>query len=178
MDFMPLQWKLETRNIKEVVPNDKNPRKISKKATKDLETSIRKFGLCQPIVLNRDGKILGGHQRVRALETLGYTTIDVIIPHKNLTKKEEDELTIRLNKNMGIWDIDLLANHWEPKELCEWGFSMEELGIESIPDQQEQPKKFAISIDCIDQDQLDLIEKHIANIVNDFSGAKYKVKVK
>lgn len=173
-----MKWKLEHRKIQEVYPNAKNPRKLSKHQAQELKNSLKRFGLCQPIVLSHDGTIIGGHQRVLTLRALGYDSVAVYLPESPLTQEEEEELAIRLNKNVGDWDIDLLANHWEPEKLLEWGFSMEELHLESIPGQTEDPKKFSINISCTDQDQLELIEKHIADIVNDFSGAKYKVKVK
>jgi hypothetical protein len=173
-----MKWRLETRKLSEIIPNEKNPRKISKKAASELELSLRRFGLCQPLVLSGTGTLLGGHQRARALRAIGQHDVEVYIPIEPLSQEEEEELTIRLNKNIGSWDFDLLANHWEPEKLLEWGFSMEELHLESIPEQQEPPKKFSINIACTDQDQLELLEKHIADIVNDFSGAKYKVKVK
>lgn len=43
---------------------------------------------------------------------------------------------------------------------------------------KENPKEFSIHISCIDQDQLELMKKHISTILNDFSESKYKVKVK
>lgn len=173
-----MKWILEQRNICEVYPNVKNPRRLGKRQAQELKKSLERFGLCQPIVLSQSGIIIGGHQRVHLLRSLGYDTVDVYVPETALTQEEEEELAIRLNKNLGEWDIDVLANHWEPEKLCEWGFSMEELQLESIPGQTEEPKRFSITISCTDQDQLEMIESHVQSIVNDFSGAKYKVKVK
>ena len=173
-----MKWSLETRKISEVYPNVKNPRQMGKRQAEELEVSIKKFGLCQPIVLTQEGTILGGHQRVRAMRAMGHDIVDVYIPDSPLTQEEEEELTIRLNKNIGDWDFDLLANHWEPEKLLEWGFTMDELHLESLPEQEDAPKKFSLTITCPDQSQLELIEKQVATMVQDFSGARYKVKVK
>lgn len=173
-----MKWNLEQHKIEEIYPNVKNPRKLSKRQATELKISLKKFGLCQPIVLNASGGVIGGHQRLRALRSLGYDSVDVYVPDTPLSQEEEEELAIRLNKNNGDWDFELLANHWEPERLLEWGFSMEELHLESVPDKVDPPKNFSITIQCTDQDQLDLIEGHIVDIVNDFNGAKYKVKVK
>lgn len=172
-----MKWKLETRKIEEVHPNVKNPRNMGKRQAQELEVSIRKFGLCQPIVLNTDGRIIGGHQRLQALRALGYDHVDVYIPVIPLTEEEEKELTIRLNKNIGVWDDDLLANHWEPEELLAWGFSMEELQVESVPHQKNPPKKFTLTIHCLNQEQLDEMEGCVIKMVSDFTGSRYKVKV-
>jgi len=40
-----------------------------------------------------------------------------------LSEKEVEELNIRLNKNTGSWDFDILANEFELPDLFEWGFS-------------------------------------------------------
>lgn len=137
-----MKWSFEKRSIEDIYSNEGNPRRISKRQAQELENSIRKFGLCQPIVLNHNGKIIGGHQRFRSLRALGYDTVDAYIPSSPLTKEEENELSIRLNKNVGDWDFDVLANNWNPESLCEWGFTQEELGIDlaaikgTLPDEE------------------------------------------
>lgn len=125
-----MDWNLQKIKIEEVFPNENNPRKISRKQRKELEESLRKFGLCQPIVVNDSGKVLGGHQRLELLRSLGYNFIDVYVPDVPLTQEEEEELSIRLNKNAGDWDYDILANAWDPERLCEWGFTAPELSID------------------------------------------------
>ncbi len=142
---MKMDWNLQKLKIDEVFPNEQNPRRISKRQTKELKESLRKFGLCQPIVVNDSGKVLGGHQRLKLLRSLGYTTIDVYVPSQSLTQEEEEELSIRLNKNVGDWDYDILANSWDPEKLCEWGFTAPELDIDlhaltgNIPDEEGGP---------------------------------------
>lgn len=59
--------------------------------------------------------------------------VDVYIPDRDLTEAEVDELNIRLNKNTGTWDYDLLANEFELSDLIDWGFTSEEL-LGSIDD--------------------------------------------
>jgi hypothetical protein len=39
----------------------------------------------------------------------------------------EKELNIRLNKNVGEWYYDSLANYFDVSELMEWGFSDKDL---------------------------------------------------
>lgn len=47
-----------------------NPRKISKKELQKLVESIKTYGLVQPILVNKDHTIIGGHQRVEACRNI------------------------------------------------------------------------------------------------------------
>jgi|WetSurMetagenome_2_1015567.scaffolds.fasta_scaffold20719_2 ParB-like chromosome segregation protein Spo0J len=128
-----MNWKFETRKLADIKPWDKNPRKITEKGLKDLTASITRFGLPEPIVLNTDGTIIGGHARFLALKKQGATEAFCAIPDKPLTEKQLTELNIRLNKNIaGEFDWDILANEFEVDDLIEWGFDEEELGIDDI----------------------------------------------
>jgi len=53
---------------------------------------------------------------------------------------QEKELNIRLNKNVGEWDYDALANYFDVGELTEWGFKEEEIGVFEPVDISEQPR--------------------------------------
>ena len=63
--------------------------------------------------------------------------IDVRVPSRTLTDREVEELNIRLNKNTGSFDFDILANNFEVDDLLDWGFEPFELSI-SIPEPTEQ----------------------------------------
>lgn len=125
-----MQWKLEKRKIKDLVGHARNPRKLSKHDAEHLQKSLEKFGQCEPIVVNADGTIIGGHQRVRTLKKMGTKEVDVYIPDVPLTDTEVDELNVRLNRNAGEWDFDVLANAWELPDLLDWGFTEDELSID------------------------------------------------
>lgn len=85
----------EIRKLKDLKPAPWNPRKISPEALKGLQASIKKFGLVEPVIINEDGEIIGGHQRVKALEALGKNEAEVVVV--NLTKADEKALNIALN---------------------------------------------------------------------------------
>lgn len=136
-----MRWRLETRKIEDLYENSQNPRQISEGSYSQLAESLRKFGLCEPIVVQPDGKIIGGHQRKRALQEAGKTRIDVYVPEIPLSDKEADELSIRLNKNTGDWDYDILANAWETDLLLEIGFTDNELHLELVEEKKSKKKK-------------------------------------
>jgi hypothetical protein len=178
-----MKWKLEKRNIDDLSKSTKNPRKLSKHDAHHLQQSIEKFGLCQPIIINWDQKVIGGHQRLRALKKAKIKTVDVYVPDAPLSEGEVDELGIRLNKNIGNWDFDILANSWDPGNLVDWGFTMEELHLESLPDGEEgeekkKPQKCTMHITFEDAGHLQEAETEIAPIIESYEGAKYRVKVK
>ncbi len=55
--------------------------------------------------------------------------IDIPCVVLDINKEEEKELNIRLNKNTGSFDIDILANQFEIVDLLKWGFKDVELGM-------------------------------------------------
>jgi len=125
-----MNWKLQKIKVSNLKENPRNPRKLTEKGLNDLEKSIKKFGVAEPLVLNTDLMVCGGHGRKKILERVGITEVDCYLPDKKLTPKQFDELNIRLNKNIaGEFDFDILANEFEIEELTEWGFENFELGV-------------------------------------------------
>jgi ParB-like chromosome segregation protein Spo0J len=120
--------KIENKLITDLKPATYNPRQISKKQYNDLKESIKKFGLVDPIIINQnDNIVVGGHQRLKIAKELKYVDIECVV--LDLSKEEERELNIRLNKNTGDFDIDVLANEFDIDELVDWGFKHIDLGI-------------------------------------------------
>jgi ParB-like chromosome segregation protein Spo0J len=124
-----ITWKLETRKIKDLKEYSKNPRTLTHEQAKHLEKSLSKFGLIDKPIINTDNTIIGGHQRLRILKKLKLKEIECYVPDKTLDEKDVEELNIRLNKNTGEWDFDILANEWDVCELVEWGFGQKELEL-------------------------------------------------
>jgi DNA modification methylase len=119
--------KVKKIEINKLQPASYNPRQISTKQYKDLKESIRKFDLVDPIIVNKDMTVIGGHQRLKVCKDLKHTEIDCVV--LDLTKEEERELNIRLNKSGGEFDMDILANEFDVEELKEWGFKDIEFGF-------------------------------------------------
>ena len=119
--------KIEKRLIADLKPAEYNPRQISTKQYKDLKESIKKFSLVDPIIINKDNTVIGGHQRLKICKELKHINIDCVV--LDLSKEDERELNIRLNKSGGEWDFDILANQFDIEELKDWGFKEIELGL-------------------------------------------------
>ena len=96
---------IEKRNIKDLKPAEYNPRKAltpDDAEYQKIKRSIEKFGYIDPIIINVDGTIIGGHQRHTVLSDLGYTEVDVVC--LDLSKEDEKALNVALNKISGEWD--------------------------------------------------------------------------
>ena len=130
-----LEWKSEKRLLTDLIPAPYNPRQLTEKQAQDLTNSLTKFNLADPIVINADNKIIGGHQRINILKTQGVTEVDVRVPQRLLTEEEEKELNLRLNKNLGEWNFDLLSSIDESL-LKEIGFTDFDLGIAGFGEEE------------------------------------------
>lgn len=49
------------------------------------------------------------------------------MPDHTLSRKEMDEICLRMNRNVGEWNWDILANEFEIDDLLAWGFDPEEM---------------------------------------------------
>lgn len=134
------------RKIKDLVGANYNPRKLTTKQYKDLRRSIEKFGLVDPIIINSDNTVIGGHQRLRILKELYKSEDSVAVVELNLIKEEERELNVRLNKNTGEFDFDLLANNFDVDELVDWGFKHIELGLNLDKIEEVETDEYVITI--------------------------------
>lgn len=84
-----INWHVEKRKISELIPHKENPRIFTEKGMKDLDKSITKIGMAQPINITPDGIILSGHARIEALKGQGVEEVDCYVPDRSLTAKEQ-----------------------------------------------------------------------------------------
>ena len=115
--------------LKELKPAAYNPRKKLKKGDKEYEKikqSLLKFGYVDPILVNEDLTVIGGHQRLTVLKDLDYETAKCVIV--KLSKEDEKALNIALNKITGQWDEALLADLL--LDLQESDFNLDLTGFE------------------------------------------------
>jgi DNA modification methylase len=119
---------IEQVPIEQLVPCDYNPRKWSDAARKGLMASLDEFGMLQPIVANaatdRRGVVIGGNFKLDIALKKGLKTLPVV--WVTLTSEKEKALNLRLNKNQGEFDLDLLSE-FDKALLEEVGFESKEL---------------------------------------------------
>ncbi len=94
-----------------------NPRKISPKNKELLKAKIKDVGLIDPPVYNkRTGNLVGGHQRLAALDALeGSRDYSLSVAAVDVDLKTEKEMNIFLNnpKAQGEWDLPILKSLFE-----------------------------------------------------------------
>lgn len=103
--------KFERRNLKDLIHALYNPRKKLKEGDAEYEkikNSINAFGYVDPIIVNSDNTVIGGHQRATVLADLGFNEVDVVVV--NVDKNQEKALNIALNKITGQWDMPALKD--------------------------------------------------------------------
>lgn len=136
-----------------LISPDYNPRTWSEQNIEELKESIRRYGVVDPILVNaaneRKNIVIGGNFRLKVLKELGYTEVPVVYINISELEKEK-ELCLRLNKNQGEWDLELLAQ-FDESFLEDIGFDSEELDsifedeeTETIFDLQKELEKVGI----------------------------------
>lgn len=158
----------ERRRIDELNPAEYNPRKRLKPGDEEYESlkrSIEVFGYVDPIIINADGTVIGGHQRLNVLVDLGYSDADVAVV--DLNKNDEKALNIALNKITGEWDIEKLAEIFA--ELDADGYDASVTGYEESEylDLIEAISDSVREAGMCDPDELVLPQKDVATMPGD-----------
>lgn len=143
--------KIEYVSIESLKVNDKNPRKWTDEQKEQLKESIKRFGNVDPIIVNtheeRKNIIVGGHFRVEACKDLGYKNMPVVFV--NLTPEKEAELNLRLNRNQGEFDLEMLAE-FDSSILLDIGFTSEDIDDIFPTDKNEEQFDLQKELDKLD----------------------------
>jgi ParB-like chromosome segregation protein Spo0J len=109
----------------------------------------------RPIVVNKEGIILGGNMRFKACLEAGikeppYKVVD-------LTDEQQKEFLIKDNVSGGEWDWDALASEWNVEQLDNWGLDMpNDFNIIEEKEQNDLSDKieslFRIEVICKDEE--------------------------
>ena len=99
---------IEVHKVSDLKPAPYNPRRIDHASMAALEKSLLKFGVVEPIVWNkRTGHVVGGHQRVKALNSAKVKETSVVVV--DLSLEDEKALNVALNSPSlaGLFTEDL-----------------------------------------------------------------------
>lgn len=151
---------MTTLTMDRLKPCGISPRTISEEALENLAASIRRdpaFMALRPIIIDRQGVILGGNQRYKALHRLGFAEIpDTWVRiADDLTEAQKRRFILVDNSPTGMsgqWDNKILAAEWDLPELEALGFDVGELRLakdaetgggqtdpDHVPEPPEQP---------------------------------------
>jgi len=121
--------------IDKLKPAKYNPRldlQPEDKEYQDIKRSITEFTLVEPLVINKDMTVIGGHQRLKVLKDLQYKEVPCIVV--DLDKQKEKMLNIALNKISGDWDRPRLKDLLEELDSGEFDVNMTGWGEQEIED--------------------------------------------
>ncbi len=138
--------------------NPNNPRIIKDDKFKKLVQSIKDFPEMldiRPIVVNKDGIILGGNMRFKACIEAGIK--DPPFKVVDLTEEQQKEFLIKDNVSGGEWDWEALASEWDVEQLDSWGLDMpNDFNIIEEKEQNDLSDKieslFRIEVICKDEE--------------------------
>ena len=105
---MDTRIKIAYLGVDEVNPAEYNPRTINDEEFGKLKKGLAEFGIVDPLIVNKDGTLIGGHQRLRAAKELGWMEIPAVV--LDLDKRKEKALNLALNKLRGEWDYGKLTS--------------------------------------------------------------------
>jgi DNA modification methylase len=155
--MQPIVFHTEKRQVKSLIPYDKNPRFLTPEQELQLTESLSKFGLVEIPAINADGTLIAGHQRVTILIKLGRgdEEIDVRVPDRQLTEDEFKEYNIRSNANTGSWNVELLATAFDTDLLSDWGLETSKFkGFANVMGEAETDE-----IPTVDESRVPVVKK-------------------
>lgn len=134
----------------EIKPYNKNAKKHPQKQVEMIAESIKRFGMNQPIVIDKNGEIIVGHGRYLALQHLGWEVKpEWLLKLDDLTDAEVKAYRLADNKlNESDWDMDLVIEDLGEldEELAKiTGFDMDlliepEERDDEVPEVPEEPQ--------------------------------------
>ncbi|WP_417365920.1 DNA modification methylase [Flavobacterium beibuense] len=143
--FAPLEWSTEKRKVKELIPYEYNPRRLTDDKKEKLKASLEKFNLAEIPAINTDNVVIAGHQRIVVLMELGRgeDLIDVRVPNRALTEEEFKEYNIRSNVAIGEWDVDILNEVFQDIDLMALGLNVDDIVLpeDTLPDALKNEKE-------------------------------------
>jgi ParB-like chromosome segregation protein Spo0J len=119
---------VELWDIDRLIPYENNAKIHTDAQIDDLAKSIDRHKLNNPITVDRDGVIIGGHGRRLALKKLGRKKVPVIV-RNDLSKEEADALRLSDNQTAST-DYDTEAVQAELERLYELEVDLDGLGYD------------------------------------------------
>ncbi|MEA5047448.1 MAG: site-specific DNA-methyltransferase [Eubacteriales bacterium] len=132
---MQITDKFEIVAVAEIKPDEHNARKHSDEQIKELRLSLREFGFVNPLLIDKEKKVIAGHGRLTAAIAEGMTAVPCIFV-EHLTEAQRRAYMLADNRlaEHAMWDMDLLSE--ELKFLDDIGFDVTLTGFE-MPDETE-----------------------------------------
>lgn len=124
-----------SKALSELIPYEKNPRKISDEAVNAVAESIQEFGFKNPILIDKNNVIIAGHTRRLASLKLGLERVPCVVVD-DLTPQQIKALRLADNKT---------------NELAEWDFGELDLELADLLDMDME--RFGFDLDLPEEKQ-------------------------
>jgi DNA modification methylase len=142
-DLLP-QLSIVRMPIDALTPAARRVRRSEEVQIERVRASIEKFGICAPILIGADRRIVHGHIVWEAARRIGLSEVPAIIVD-HLTPDERRALSIALNRlgETGVWDEEMLACELEElidagEDVLVTGFEEAEIDALLLPDDDPQ----------------------------------------
>ena len=175
---------IKTLKITDIEEAFYNPRKTlirSSKKYQNLQYSIERFGIVEPLVVNDfNNRLISGHQRLNVIRDLGKVNeVECTIVHiENMA--EEKALNVALNKIEGSFDkkklADIIQNLDEEFVALDLGFEEGDIAAFLKNDQTADEVTSESTIDAEHADNMDdgiNLKKEAANVVCQIGGVRF-----
>lgn len=135
--------------IDTIKENPNNPKTIDWFKLEQLKKSLKEFPdmmEIRPIVVDRDGVIVGGNMRWKAAKELSWSEVWVSILEDS---SRADEFLVKDNLSYGEWNWEGLSSDYASDELLNWGLDVPlffrdedmEMGFEGTTEQEQQQQE-------------------------------------
>jgi len=119
------------KNTDELIPYVNNARTHSPEQVLQIAASIKEFGFCNPVLIDKDSGIIAGHGRVMAAQKLGLETVPTIeLSHLSDTQSKAYILADNRLAELSGWDDELLR--LELGELQDLDFDLALIGFDDF----------------------------------------------
>ena len=133
---MQITDKFEIVPVAEIQPDERNARKHSDEQIGELRRSLREFGFVNPLLIDKNKKIIAGHGRLTAAIAEGMSAVPcVYVEHLTEAQRRAYMLADNRLAEHATWDIGLLNE--ELQFLDDLGFDVTLTGFDLPEDNTE-----------------------------------------
>lgn len=146
---------IEKIKVEQLIPADYNPRKDLQPGDSEYEKikrSLEEFGYVDPVIWNKTtGRVVGGHQRLKVLTSMGRTEVECVVVELN--EEKEKALNVALNKISGDWDKEKLAVLMTDLDVADFDVSLTGFDAAEIDDLFKDTLRDGVEDDDFDVDE-------------------------
>lgn len=146
---------IEKIKVEQLIPADYNPRKDLQPGDSEYEKikrSLEEFGYVDPAIWNKTtGRVVGGHQRLKVLASMGRTEVECVVVE--LDEEKEKALNVALNKISGDWDKEKLAVLMTDLDAADFDVSLTGFDAAEIDDLFKDTLRDGVEDDDFDVDE-------------------------